>query len=600
MTKTRKTTHTPCSGKDDPRPVAASALPMCLAYGKQILPDRSGNVISLSSRAPQVEYLLTVLNSPEHRNAILVGRPGVGKTTLLRELAALIEDGSAGEELGGAVIIEIDMNRLKGGSGISGAMEKIAHTLWKEAEMYAGGRVVFFMDEAHKLSSGGADSIGNILKPLVTGGRVPVILATTDDEYRMYIEQDGALKRRFEEIYVREPDGDSMMELLSGKSAVYGRELKVSVPEEVLRYVLHLGKKYFPEMAEPARSLRLLERTCTIARLRKKGGAVLKADADRAVSRMKNLDLCGAQKAGPGLGERIVGQEAARKRMEDFLNCEKAGFSNDGRPKGFFLLMGPSGCGKSLVAAETAKSLGVQDSGIVRLTLTPDITARDLKGHSPVQPGMLTEPVRKNPRSVIVLDGLEKAREEVCVLLKEIASSGKAMNYAGMSVDFRDAVLFITASCEDASLRPAKAIGFGTEAAGSPDGVTHGGIRALAKELFYGQFASASGVFVPFSPLSREDLKEIFRREHEQRLVRQARELGYALAVTGEVLEHVLDEAIAAGGNGWALSCAADGLYPVLAEADVSAAKGAGLTLAVNGGKIEAVPGPSKEPAMSS
>ena len=142
MTKTRKTTHTPCSGKDDPRPVAASALPMCLAYGKQILPDRSGNVISLSSRAPQVEYLLTVLNSPEHRNAILVGRPGVGKTTLLRELAALIEDGSAGEELGGAVIIEIDMNRLKGGSGISGAMEKIVHTLWKEAEMYSSYPVI--------------------------------------------------------------------------------------------------------------------------------------------------------------------------------------------------------------------------------------------------------------------------------------------------------------------------------------------------------------------------------------------------------------------------------------------------------------------------
>ena len=263
-------------------------------------------------------------DSPEGETPLTEAR--VGKTTLVRELAGRIAAGKAGRRLSGMVIVEIDMNRLKGVSVSEGGMEMKVRALWKEAARQ--GNVIFFIDEAHKLSPGGAGSIGNMLKPLVTGGEVPVVLATTTDEYRMYVEHDGALKRRFEEIVVPEPDRGSIWSPPRESRPL--QSLGVSAGREICECVLDTGGRYLRETADPDRSLSLLERACSVAFSMRGGGPVLREDVIAAAEMVKNMSISGAgtpetrEAAAEALSASVTGQEEAVRKMADFLVCEKA------------------------------------------------------------------------------------------------------------------------------------------------------------------------------------------------------------------------------------------------------------------------------------
>ncbi|MGI6783114.1 MAG: AAA family ATPase [Aminivibrio sp.] len=570
-----------------PPPPALAGLPYCSSYGKLITPAPAEDVVSTSARERCLSHLHSVLVSPERNCAILTGRPGVGKTTLLRELAALIGRKAPGEPLAGCLIVEIDMNRLR--ASVGDKIEKIVTALWDEARR--SGNVIFFIDEAHKLASGGADSLGNMLKPLVTSGDVPTVLATTTDEYRQYIEGDGALKRRFEEVAVPEPDRASMLKILRGKARSFGARLEVSAAPALLERVPDIAGMYMGDLAEPDRSLKLLERAFTLASLRPGKGGAEEGDLLEAAGLLANMPSPAARplrtckEAAVKLAELVAGQEEAAARVAEFLVCDGAGLYPPKGPRGVFLFLGPRGCGKRTLAEAASELLGAPPSQAVRIALSPSMTAARLAGISPSMPGLLAEPVRKKPRSVVIVDVHEDAHPDGAEALARAVTEGAIKDWAGRDVSLAGTVFFFRLSSPEGT-GEGRGIGFGSA---SPHGTAPSSrLASLARRLLPRELHFLAHRVTPFSTLDREALRQVFAMKHERGLQAFAAKRGLTLNVEDDGLEALLDRALAAGEGGASLERAVEELHPLLAETANFAPPGGRIRITAEGGILKA------------
>lgn len=178
--------------------------PLCKKYGTELTTETTANK-ELVARKNVMDKLAMILTSRDHNNAIITGKAGTGKTALVKAFAAEVHAGTY-EALAGRQIVEISLDYLlKDVLTPNERGAKLANLL-KEA---AQENIILFVDEGHRLyGQGDSDSLGNAAKPYLTRGDMQLILATTKEEYKKYIAKDSALQRRFEEVYLPEPDLD--------------------------------------------------------------------------------------------------------------------------------------------------------------------------------------------------------------------------------------------------------------------------------------------------------------------------------------------------------------------------------------------------------
>lgn len=545
--KDENTVHTHAPGGN-----SLSSMPIIQSLGRRIEPEDSQGSSGIASRREIVDEMAVVLNSCERRNIILLGKAGTGKTTLLRQLATRIEEGTAGKKLEGAVLVELDISLMKSEGCIAGGIEKKIRHMWAEAENF--GNVVFFMDEGHKTMSGGSDSIGNILKPLVTSGRVPVILATTDDEY-VSIERDAAMKRRFSPVHVPEPDRDSLLQILARKGAVYAKDSDVAIGLGVCEKTLELAKRYIHDSADPDRSLRVLEKACSIASLEGGKRQVTAQHLLRAVAMITNASAlseeeeCGREQILKALEKTVKGQESALKKTADFLVRVNTGFHFKGRPKGVLLLTGPAGCGKTLLAESAGAMLGFKPDETVRINLSQlgCMPVQQLLGYGDF-PGILTSPLRKNPCRLVLLEDVDKADRDVYPVLHRMLDEGILRDALDRTADFRQSVVVMTASLENAGLESRSSIGFASPTTENGDEMEEH-LLHCAQKILPKTLIDRIGGFIALDPLREEHLAEIFRSKFEPLLREMAKERGYLAEFSPEVVRLLASEGANRGGG---------------------------------------------------
>jgi len=545
--KDENTAHTPGTGGSP-----LSSMPIIQSLGRLIEPEDSEGSSGITLRREIVDAMVVILNSCERRNVILLGKAGTGKTTLLRQLASRMKEGKAARKLDGVLLVELDISLLKGEGAIEGGIEKKIRHMWSEAEK--SGKIIFFMDEAHKIMTGGSGSIGNILKPLVTSGRVPMILATTDDEY-VSIERDAAMKRRFSPVHVPEPDRDTLLKILASKGAVYANDSGVAIGRGVCEKTLELAKRFIHDSADPDRSLRVLEKACSIASLEGGKRQVTAPHLLRAVAMITNApalseeEECGLERILKTLEKTVKGQEPALKKTADFLVRVNTGFHFKGRPKGVLLLTGPAGCGKTLLAESAGALLGFKPDETVRINLSQ-------LGYMPVQqllgygdfPGILTSPLRKNPCRLVLLEDVDKADRDVYPVLHRMLDEGILRDALDRTADFRQSVVVMTASFGDAGLEPRRGIGFASRTAESGDD-TEEHLLHCAEKVLPKTLIDRIGGVVALNPLREEHLADIFRSKFEPLLQEMAKERGYRTEFSPEVERLLASGAVRKGGS---------------------------------------------------
>ncbi|KAL4435856.1 hypothetical protein ABPG77_000618 [Micractinium sp. CCAP 211/92] len=311
------------------RPVVTGSV--LKRHGRDLTQEAAeGRLDPLIGRHDVLERTLQVLLRRTKNNPVLIGDPGVGKTAVAEGLAQLIASPSAPPGLAGRALISLDVGSLVAGTQYRGAFEERLTSLLNEVRM-AAGRVLLFIDELHILMDAGRVEGGmnaaNLLKPALARGELHCIGATTVEEYRRHIEQDGAFARRFQPIMVEEPTLDEALGWLLGLRGRYERHHGVRFTDGALEAAVTAAQRCIPERRLPDSAIDVIDEAAARTRLR--AAAAARAAASAAPAR----DAAAAAGGAPGssslqsgslLDGRLDGSEQAR-RLNEWLQATQQG-----------------------------------------------------------------------------------------------------------------------------------------------------------------------------------------------------------------------------------------------------------------------------------
>ncbi len=522
----------------EPAVSVLSSMPRLAKFGRELTASaREGHLDPLVGREEETARVISILARRVKNNPCLIGEPGVGKTAIAEGLAARIVRGSVPKELRGCAVVSLDLSSMIAGAKYRGEFEDRLRGVLDEVRQ--NKNVILFIDELHMIvgagAAEGAVDAANILKPALSRGEIRVFGATTPKEYRMSIEKDSALSRRFAPVFVREPTEAETLAILRGLKASYEAHHGLSFTEEALTAAVSLSARYLPERFLPDKAIDLLDEAAASKRVRtgssppplsaaglpsiepleSEQAQITSEDIARILHRQTGIPVERlTEDEGTRLSElegaltrRLIGQDEAAKVLCRALLRRRAGFGSLDRPLGCFLFLGKTGVGKTAMCAALAEHLFGEGEGLLRFDMSEYMekhTVSRLIGSPPGyvgygEGGLLTEGIRRHPYSVVLFDEIEKAHPDICHLLLQVMEEGRLTDSEGHTCDFKNAVIVFTSNTgEDGSPRVQ---GF----AGERESADTRALRAA----FRPEFLSRLDEIIRFAPLKREDLRRI-------------------------------------------------------------------------------------------
>ncbi|WP_299687916.1 ATP-dependent Clp protease ATP-binding subunit ClpA [uncultured Vibrio sp.] len=424
---------------------------------------KQGNIDPLIGRDKELERTIQVLCRRRKNNPLLVGEAGVGKTAIAEGLAWRIVEGQVPEIIQSSVIYSLDIGSLLAGTKYRGDFEKRFKAILKQLEKEEDA--ILFIDEIHTIIGAGAASGGqvdaaNLIKPLLSSGKLRCIGSTTYQEYSSIFEKERALARRFQKIDIVEPSLDDTTKILIGLKPKYEAHHEVRYTNKALRAAVELSAKYINERHLPDKAIDVIDEAGARSRLapasrRKKTVSV--ADIESMVAKMARIpeksvsssDKDTLQKLDDRMKMLVFGQDPAIDVLSEAIKLTRAGLGADNKPVGSFLFAGPTGVGKTEVTVQLSKLMGIE---LLRFDMSEygeRHSVSRLIGAPPGyvgydQGGLLTDAVIKNPHSVVLLDEIEKAHPDIFNLLLQVMDNGTLTDNNGRKADFRNVILVMT------------------------------------------------------------------------------------------------------------------------------------------------------------
>ena len=237
-------------------------------YGRDIVEDaKAGKIDPVIGRDDEIRSITRVLSRKTKNNPVLIGEPGVGKTAIVEGLALRILKGDVPTSLKDKTIWELDMASLVAGAKYRGEFEERLKNVLNEIKK-SEGRIIMFIDEIHMIvGTGGSMDTSNILKPMLARGEIHVIGATTLNEYRKYIEKDGALERRFQKILVKEPTVEDTITILRGLKERFEIHHGVTIQDKAIIAAATLSNRYITDRFLPDKAIDLIDEACATIRV---------------------------------------------------------------------------------------------------------------------------------------------------------------------------------------------------------------------------------------------------------------------------------------------------------------------------------------------
>ena len=475
-----------------------------------------GKIDPLIGREAELRRAVRVLSRRRKNNPVFVGEPGVGKTALVEGLALNIHEGKAPKALLDAEILRLDLPALLAGTQFRGEFESRIKAVLKALD--ARENTILFLDEIHTVVGAGSTQgstmdASSILKPALASGELRCIGATTYEEYKQSFTKDRGLSRRFQKIDVTEPTVEETVRILRGLKTRYEDHHGIPYTDTALRAAAELSAKHINDRFLPDKAIDVIDEAGAQVKLESATTrkTVRPLDIEKIVAEMARIpartvssnDKIRLETLEDELNEVVFGQEEAIKAIATSIKRSRAGLGQPDKPVGSFLFTGPTGVGKTELAKQLAESLGVNFLRFDMSEYMEKHAVSRLIGAPPGyvgfdEGGQLTDEIRKNPYTVLLMDEIEKAHEEVFNVLLQVMDHATLTDNIGKKADFRNVVLIMTSNAGARDLA-AQSIGFGT---GAKD-KKQKGLKAVEK-AFSPEFRNRLDAIVPFDGLPME------------------------------------------------------------------------------------------------
>jgi ATP-dependent Clp protease ATP-binding subunit ClpA len=486
---------------------------------------KSGELDPLIGRKDIIERTIQVLCRRIKNNPIHVGDPGVGKTAITEGLAQFIARGEVPRPLKDAKIYSLDMGSLIAGTRFRGDFEERMKKVI--AELQGMNNVILFIDEIHTVVGAGAVSGGsmdasNMLKPLLSHGKVKCIGTTTYEEYKKYFDKDRALSRRFQKIEIPETTIEETHDILAGLQERYEKYHNVKYTDEALRAAVELSAKYINDRFLPDKAIDVIDEAGAFTRMYRESDdeeiAITVHDIEKVVAKMAKIPEKSVSSSETSrlrdieieLKRQIFGQDGAIEHVCEAIKRNRAGFGNPDRPIASFLFVGPTGVGKTELARQLSQVLGVRLHRYDMSEYQEKHTVARLIGAPPgyvgyEEGGLLTEAIRKTPYAVLLLDEIEKAHQDIFNTLLQVMDYATLTDNTGKKADFRNVIIIMTSNAGAREIGRAQ-MGFDDRK------VTETAIKDAVDRIFSPEFRNRLDAVVKFNDLDEEIIVQIVKK----------------------------------------------------------------------------------------
>lgn len=501
---------------------------------------RGGAVGFLIGHQKEYANLLEVISRPGKPNAILVGEPGAGKSTIIDHLAYAISKDDVPSVLFDKRLVSLEIGNL-----VSNASPEVLIGRLKTIvdEVITAGNIVLVVPNIHDLFRTSAESINaiDVILPIIKSAAVPVVGETYPREFKMYVEPRSDFLEQFEIVEVNEVSESEATAFAIYQSLLLEREYRVFIPLSAIKESVYLAKRYFHAKLLPGSAVDLLKQVLSAA-LGNKEKSLDAAAVDAIAEKMSKIPIqkVTGEEASALLDleniihKKLINQDAAVSAVSRALREYRSGLARKGGPIAAFLFVGPTGVGKTELSKILAEVQFGSQSAMQRFDMSEyqdnTSTFRLIGNPDGSRSGTLTDAVAENPYTLVLLDEFEKAYPDVLNLFLQVFDDGRLTDSLGKTVDFQNAIIIATSNANSDFIK--------SEIEG---GKTIEDISAeLKKKLsryFRPELLNRFSDIIIFRDLNRSEIKQVAGLSLKELADTLGEEKGISVAYDDKVLE---------------------------------------------------------------